>query len=123
MTPPPTGDGMAADVEQTSRLWLDGSADAEKKPQSSKSRKKKKTPKASAQVFPTRVMAEMKGSGPYGLAGPLQMPWTLLYPAIDRVWKNDAETAAKVLHPWPSKFRFGELLYPDDPKDDANENT
>jgi hypothetical protein len=123
MTPPPTGDGVAADLEQTSHLWLDGATDARKKPNNTKANNKQKSPRVPAPPVPTAVMADQPGSGPYGLAGPLQMPWTLLYPAVDRVWKNDAETAAQALHQWPSEINLGKTLYPIDLSNSANVNT
>jgi hypothetical protein len=107
MTPPPTGDGNAAELlEQTQALWLDGSTDDGNRRRFINDNDAGRTPAA-----PTRAAAAEQVLLSLQLQ---QMPWILLYPAIDYIWQTNMETASKALAPWPRNNRLGRALYPNE---------
>jgi hypothetical protein len=107
MTPPPTGDGNAAELlEQAQTLWLDGPTDGGNPRHFTNGIDKGKAPAAS-----TPAQAAEQEFESLKLH---QMPWILLYPTIDHIWLTNTETAAKAFTPWPRNNRLGRAMYPNE---------
>jgi hypothetical protein len=108
-TPPPTAGGddifMATTEEEQYGLWYDGAKDSQPRP----------NPTSQKLVITMEQLVQKAYYPPVasqGIQVPKQMPWVLLFPEADGIWRNDHGTAITPSQ-WSSQPLGNQKLYPD----------